>query len=276
MSYVLDYRIACSNLVRHSVPEAKEPANLSRSLTGRFENLKTKYRRELETMIADRQVLQREIQELKQAKEACLEETTVLVSRNDELHELNMSMTRQLEQIQSAIKTTQNNNRKASKATPLPPLNSAPTLAGTVNSAQTSTPISSTSGSVEEKEDAKYLKGAKSDSEAGYTMKKFPWFKGKENSLGPVPPSKPQQTFVPPPVQEKPKLNMRHNFQQQSVLRFARCDYCGDKMWGTQLRCSSCSIAVHTRCTGLINTPCRETAPVEDKDIVEIKPLRML
>ena len=29
-----------------------------------------------------------------------------------------------------------------------------------------------------------------------------------------------------------------HTFQQLSVLRFTRCDHCGDKMWGSQLRCS--------------------------------------
>ena len=37
----------------------------------------------------------------------------------------------------------------------------------------------------------------------------------------------------------KPKWRTEHVFQQISVLRVARCDHCGDKMWGSQLRCSS-------------------------------------
>ena len=37
----------------------------------------------------------------------------------------------------------------------------------------------------------------------------------------------------------KPKWRTEHVFQQVSVLRVARCDHCGDKMWGSQLRCTS-------------------------------------
>lgn len=36
----------------------------------------------------------------------------------------------------------------------------------------------------------------------------------------------------------KPKSRVAHTFQQISVLRVARCDHCGDKMWGSQLRCT--------------------------------------
>jgi hypothetical protein len=35
------------------------------------------------------------------------------------------------------------------------------------------------------------------------------------------------------------KGQLDHNFQQVSVLRFTRCDHCGDKLWGSQLRCTS-------------------------------------
>jgi hypothetical protein len=36
----------------------------------------------------------------------------------------------------------------------------------------------------------------------------------------------------------KPVKTQDHAFQQVSVLRLARCDHCGDKLWGSQLRCS--------------------------------------
>ncbi|KAG8834708.1 hypothetical protein FRC17_007614 [Serendipita sp. 399] len=255
------------------VQDVSETTTLSRSLTNRFDNLKVKYRRDLEPLIAEKESLQREISELKQAKELCLEETTALTSRNDELMELNMALTRQSEQLQSANKVRPP-ERKASKPTPLPtlPASSAQPTPLTASS----TVYASSASIVTYVEEDKSTKSSKSDSEAGNTLRKFPWFKGKDinaaardnaaslsklqNSMSPIPP-------------EKAKPVLRHNFQQQSVLRFARCDYCGDKMWGTQLRCSNCSTACHTRCLALINTPCREATAQEEKEIVDITPL---
>ncbi|CAG7850642.1 SubName: Full=Uncharacterized protein {ECO:0000313/EMBL:CCA68331.1} [Serendipita indica DSM 11827] len=255
--------------------DPSEATSLSRSLTSRFDNLKVKYRRDLEPLIAEREALEREINELKQAKELCLEETTSLTSRNEELSELNMAMTRQLENLQTTIKA-RSADRKASKPTPLPTLPSGTPQITPVSSTSTTSSaasLTSTSTYVEEER-----KGAKSDSEASNTLRKFPWFKGKDpNSIGrdiASQLSKLQQSLPGPPLPEKTKPVVRHNFQQQSVLRFARCDYCGDKMWGTQLRCANCSTACHTRCLALINTPCREaSAPAqEEKDVVDISP----
>jgi Rho-type GTPase-activating protein 1/2 len=215
-----------------------EATSLTRSLTSRFDNIKSKYRSDIEPLIAERQALQREVQDLKQAKQLCLEETTSLTSRNDELLELNMAMTRQLENLQAGLKS-KTSDRKVSKPTTLPPVSSSSNTLGTNSSFGS---VASATVVSYEREDARYVKGAKSDSEAtaGNTLKKFPWFKGKDVNAAlkdmQYVLSKPQP--APPPM-EKPKAIMRHNFQQQSVLRFARCDHCGDKMWGTQLRCSS-------------------------------------
>lgn len=200
-------------------------------------------------MIAERQALQREIHELKQAKDMCLEETTALTARNDELQELNVAMTRQLENLQGALKP-RNSDRKVSKPTPLPPLSSSTSINTSVtassNTMSTLASMSSNGVYAEDRDDARYGKGAKSDSEAtaGNTIRKFAWFKGKEintparEGLGI---NARMQAFpaTGPTAPEKPRVTLRHNFQQQSVLRFARCDHCGDKMWGTQLRCTS-------------------------------------
>ena len=45
--------------------------------------------------------------------------------------------------------------------------------------------------------------------------------------------------MVPVGGDGKPKWRTEHVFQQISVLRVARCDHCGDKMWGSQLKCTS-------------------------------------
>lgn len=179
--------------------------------------------------------MQREIHELKQAKDVCLEETTALTARNDELHELNVAMTRRLEDLQGAIKPRNSADRKVSKPSPLPPLSSTSSIPTPSTTASTLASMSSNGTYSDDRDDARYGKGAKSDSEAsGNTLRKFAWFKGMQ--INPVAWTSPSSGPTPP---EKPKVLLRHNFQQQSVLRFARCDHCGDKMWGTQLRCSS-------------------------------------
>jgi hypothetical protein len=49
----------------------------------------------------------------------------------------------------------------------------------------------------------------------------------------------PAINIVPPEMTpSKPRATKEHTFQQFSGLRFAKCDHCGDKMWGSHLRCT--------------------------------------
>jgi len=49
----------------------------------------------------------------------------------------------------------------------------------------------------------------------------------------------PAINIVPPEMaQSKPRSTKEHAFQHFSALRFVRCDHCGDKMWGSHLRCT--------------------------------------
>ena len=49
----------------------------------------------------------------------------------------------------------------------------------------------------------------------------------------------PAINIVPPETMpSKPRATKEHTFHQFSALRFARCDHCGDKMWGSHLRCA--------------------------------------
>lgn len=41
------------------------------------------------------------------------------------------------------------------------------------------------------------------------------------------------------PYQKATQVRERHVFTQLPLLRVSRCDYCSDKMWGTQARCQS-------------------------------------
>lgn len=60
------------------------------------------------------------------------------------------------------------------------------------------------------------------------------------------------------------KVKQEHNFQQASILRFARCDHCGDKMWGSQYRCTACNVSVHVRCINQLQTPCGQQGSLRE------------
>ncbi|PFH46386.1 hypothetical protein AMATHDRAFT_7881 [Amanita thiersii Skay4041] len=83
--------------------------------------------------------------------------------------------------------------------------------------------------------------------ESSTPSKKFKWpsYKGRETS---------QPTIGYDLIKKKARIE--HSFTQMSVLRFTRCDRCGDKMWGSQLRCTACNMSVHIRCAVNVYTAC--------------------
>jgi hypothetical protein len=221
-------------------------------LTNRFDNIRIKYRSEIEPLFEQREMLLRELNELKMAKEKSLEEATRLTVQNESLQELNVKMQHQHDTLQSVMKPRPPEKRsKGSGGSGL----SNPPSTSTLHSVTTSGTWNTL---LEAQHEAKYGKGAKSDTEStpATALRKFGWFKGgsgKDSSPGPsrdvphkelpVPPLPrlPPRAPSPPVVVEKAKAPtaLVHNFQQQGILRAARCDHCTDKMWGSQLRCTS-------------------------------------
>ncbi len=226
-----------------------ETPQLSRSLTNRFDNIRTKYRSEIEPLSEQREVLLRELNELKTAKEKSLEEATRLTAQNESLQELNVKMRHQHDTLQSMMKPRPPEKKpKGSGASGL----SNPPSTSTLHSVASS----GTSGTLlETQEENRYGKGARSDTELNpaAALRKFGWFKGgggrdassKDATLKELPaPPMPRllsRAASPPVIVEKSRASTApvHNFQQQGILRAARCDHCTDKMWGSQLRCTS-------------------------------------
>ena len=233
-------------------PASPEAPPLSRSLTNRFDNIRTKYRSEIEPLFEQREVLLRELNELKAAKEKSLEEATRLTAQNENLQELNVKMQHQHDTLQSMMKTRP--PEKKSKGSGVSGLSNPPSTS-TLHSVASS----GTSGTfLEAQEEARYGKGTRSDTELNpaAALRKFGWFKGgggkdssssssKDATLKELPaPPMPRllsRAASPPVIVEKPRPSMAptHNFQQQGILRAARCDHCTEKMWGSQLRCMS-------------------------------------
>ncbi|KAI0355591.1 RhoGAP-domain-containing protein [Trametes cingulata] len=235
-------------------------ASMTRALSMRFDNIKTQYQHELIPLIEQREALIREIAELKASRDAFLEETTVLNQRNEELAQLNAQYQRRLEAAAANSNATKEENvlqerreNSFDRARSPPMLNasvSSTTLAATDESAETkviSTTVQETPGPQQP------------------TKGRFKW----PGSKAPK-----ENVAVNGNDPNKPKWRTEHIFQQVSVLRVARCDHCGDKMWGSQFRCTSCNIAVHTRCIHNVNLACsQQSAPSRDDGQAPLAPL---
>jgi hypothetical protein len=215
------------------------PANLGRSLTKRLETIKAQYKRDLVPLTQQREALAREIAELKAVRDVFLEETTVLNARNEELAQLSAVYARRME----GNSGTTNNPNTLRDSVDKP-------RAQAHHAHQPSIPLPpslsfSTSGSStlhDDNSDPRYMRPPKAETEQQTPSKgkfmKWPGSKAKE--------------VLSPPAASDRKAHQEHNFQQLSVLRFTRCDHCGDKMWGSQLRCTGKSclllnvINIHT------------------------------
>ncbi|KIY74283.1 RhoGAP-domain-containing protein [Cylindrobasidium torrendii FP15055 ss-10] len=220
----------------------QRPNTLNRSLTMRLDNLRSQYQQELMPLSAQREALSREIAELKAVRDVFLEETTVLNARNEELAQLSTQYARRVDSLPEARKVEPaprpSTDRPRPQIPPPQPI-AVPLPAQSVFS-------SSTTLNSDDSSDRLMPKYSKSDAELANSTPS----KGKFMKWG----SRPKEG--PTAMDGRSKSNAEHNFQQLSILRFTRCDHCGDKMWGSQLRCTGCSVSVHVRCLNQVQSPC--------------------
>lgn len=228
-----------------SLTSEKPAVNLGRSLTKRLDGLRRQYQGDLSSLAEERETLKREIAELHAVRDIYLEETTTLNARNEELAQLNNIYSRRLEAIpETPPKPTLSQPASQPSFEKLRNLSHVPTQSAPSLSASTS----GSSTLVHEDTD-KLMKPSKQDTDMpSSTPRRLKW-------IGSYKPK-----IIPAPIQDsqRNKGHLDHNFQQVSVLRFTRCDQCGDKLWGSQLRCTICHASIHTRCTGAVHVPCTQ------------------
>ncbi|KAL7415276.1 hypothetical protein BDY24DRAFT_338178 [Mrakia frigida] len=241
-------------------------SSLSRSLSTRLEVVKEQYREELEPLTAERERLTREINELREARETYLEESTTLNARNEELSDLQASLLRQVETAEDALSRAQRQGRS-------PSLSSLPT--------------SATLHEVPE-EVAKYVKVVKPETmEPAPAIRKFKWYKSSKGPESSSTRGKQPSSQVLGMVNGKGGkvlydggatsgnlgsssgaggggTGKEHVFMQHNIptLRFTRCDHCGDKMWGPiqELRCAGCGSNCHSKCAPQYDRPCNSSS----------------
>lgn len=194
----------------------------------RLDNIKTQYQRELVSLTQQRETLAREITELQAIRDMFLEETTVLNARNEELAQLSAVYARRVDSVPEISYSNSDVSMRGSLDKTRSQAQHQQTLLQSLSSSTTSSITIH-----EDTPDSRYHKVQKAESEAHTPSKgkfmKWPGSKAKEvfsSSTGPS------------------KARLEHNFQQLSILRFTRCDHCGDKMWGSQLRCTGISFTI--------------------------------
>jgi hypothetical protein len=213
------------------------PSNLGRSLTKRLDTLKNQYKHELVPLTRTRETLTREIAELKAVRDVFLEETTVLNARNEELAQLSAVYSRRVESVPDGATHIPDTLR--------PSVDRTRTQAHQTQQPQQSIGLppsvsSSTSGAStiyeDPNADPRYHRVQRADAEM-HTPSKGKFMKW--------PGSRTKEAFAQQTLSER-KIHQEHNFQQLSILRFTRCDHCGDKMWGSQLRCTGEHLSSHS------------------------------
>jgi hypothetical protein len=204
---------------------------LGRSLTMRLDNIKSQYQHELVPLTQQRDALMREISDLKATRDMFLEETTVLNARNEELAQLGAQYTRRMETSNAPPvyrheahppplerKSSSFDNGRTQQPGPPP---------GIQASFSTST---TSSAALSDESHGTFSRSHKNLSEMTSPASRPGKFKWKG--------SKEKNPSIAVAADHKAPGRREHTFQQLSVLRFTRCDHCGDKMWGSQLRCS--------------------------------------
>lgn len=245
-------------------------AQMSRSLTMRLDNIKMQYQHELIPLTQQREALIREVAELKAAREQFLEETTVLNARNEELAQLSAQYVRRIETSRSATPTMDIISSKDESAA-----NSVREKSASFDREHPQSDFLSMSSSLNglaapstttlvEESEAKFSKASRPEipDSMPSTLKsakfKWPMGRGRDPSLS--------------SIDQKGKGRVAHSFNQTSVLRFTRCDHCGDKLWGSQFRCSVCHISVHPRCVNQVAVACSQQPPRRDDAITQPPP----
>jgi len=181
-----------------------------------------------------------------------LEETTVLNARNEELAQLSAQYQRRMAMVGQhpepknglPVVVVEPERKSEEKSRPLQYQLQQPSIQLTPSAPYplTSNPSTSTLGSDETAD--RYNKLPKIPETEAHTPSKgrlLKWGVSKAKEIA---------------ISSGKLGSTEHNFQPMSLLRFTRCDHCGDKMWGSQLRCTGCSISVHTRCVNHVQAAC--------------------
>ena len=259
-------------------------AEMAEGLNQRLEAVKESHRAEISTLVAERDDLLREIEELKRVRDAHAAEAELLASHNAEMNRRNESAARNFDDLRgplSKISTSSDRLGEGRGHVSTMSASSAATLFSPAPTRPTGSAARPGAITIAEAQPAYRPTTAETAS-----RNKF-WSKNK-SKIDPSKQSTSQASVASPPPDKSPGPSIRgaaapepsnrsHLFQPSSILRPVRCDYCGDKMWGlNEVRCSgktfflvrrrlhvayrvalaACGSYAHAKCAGFLQTSC--------------------
>ncbi|KAF8342190.1 Rho GTPase activation protein [Cantharellus anzutake] len=247
-------------------------ANLARAMSSRLDYVKSQYRKDLEALQEKREWVLKEITELGEARDIFLEETTALNTRNEQLADLNAQIAAQIQNVvgdpvastaagqhvsQDYSVTLVGSDIASTKASSRGRKNARSRYSPSVTSFNT---VGTNSTYDISEETVVSFRGAKpSTPEPHVHQKKFRWLR---DAAGGVMSNK---------APHAPLGVKGHNFASANMLRITRCDHCGDKLWGAQMKCTNCSFCCHPRCSALVKGMCKQLNGHSD-ELAEIIP----
>jgi hypothetical protein len=199
----------------------REDININSSLSTRLDDLKAQYQGELVSLTDERESLLREIADLRSAREVFLEETTMLNARNEELAQLNAHYMRRIE-ASSEPPQLARETQSLERQRPAMILQSSHTA------------NSSFGTSTDESTDSTKYPRIQKPTTGDAALRVFKWRGNTKEAAA---------TASTGPDSANEKSWLRHAFQHVNVLRLTKCDHCGDKLWGSQLRCQGTNFA---------------------------------
>ena len=258
------------------VAEADGARDVGEALADRLERIKAEHRHEIEALVAQRDALVREVDDLKQTRDVFADEAGALNARNVELNSLNLAASRQLDatrEAQSRLAYPQQpfglSLRGHQKVSPGPGVPSTVASPSSVASHQPSHSLASSVGSPSTSFDSApdpafaNVQISRVDPQPS-AARKFKWGKGKAMETLAATATAPRGgPYANPPGRAHASSTdlgpgvRPHALQQVSILRPVRCEHCGDKMWGLQeLRCGACGVYCHARCAPAFQGVC--------------------
>jgi hypothetical protein len=224
-------------------------SKIGRSLTRRLETIKEQYKDELGPLAAQREVLEREINGLKDFRDELLEAATARAAENDALVELGLQLSKDLEAKQEML----------ARAVPFPNLKTSSGRGHPSGSPSISSLSSTPLQEVPEEATARVVKVVtRPEIVEAAPARRFKWMGGgKTKPADGSARSRDADNNRDRKVRPSTEMGVReHQFQQHSTMRLGRCELCQDKMWGLQeVKCACAWELIRYTGSALLTTP---------------------
>ncbi|OLL22476.1 putative Rho-type GTPase-activating protein 3 [Neolecta irregularis DAH-3] len=230
-------------------------------------NLKDAYKPKIAELIAQRDSLMEENVRLQRTRAQAIEEARFLNAKNLELADLNNELVRQIQESFKGSKRHIPKSQSQCTAASLPL--SISTTAATITPSDLDRPRTQDTNDENVISVSKVIDRRRSQEINTTAPKKFKWKKGVAKGFN--------QLWNG--IVLSKDLVKGHTFVESRFLRLTKCDHCGDKLWGLEVRCQSCGFGAHGKCIAEVVAACsgvnrqimlRDGDSMSDHSLIEV------